>query len=71
MRCTDNDVELHEIGINFTKLIVYTACSIVLNKILLYKYKKTLKSEPGIVFIHPIGHMDFCIQIHLFPREYL
>lgn len=59
MRSIDNDVELHDIGINFTKLIVYTACSILLNKILLDKYKKTLKLEPGIVFIYPIGHIGF------------
>lgn len=59
---TENHVELHDIG----KLIVYTACSILLNKILLYKYKKTLKFELGIVFIYPIGGIDFVCRYIFF-----
>lgn len=66
MRSTDNGVELHDIGINFPELIEYTACSILLNKILLYKYKKTLKLEPAIVFIYPIGHIGFVCRYIFF-----
>lgn len=62
---TEGDAELHEIRLNLIKIIDYTADSILLNKILLYKYKKTVKLELGIVFIYLTDHIDSVCKRYL------